>query len=318
MARIRSIHPRIYTDEHYAALSMAARVLLPALWCEAWDDGVIEWRPLRLKMRIFPLDQVDVEALLAELVREKFISVFEVGGNEYAAIRNFRKWQRPKKPAHSGVLPLELYDYVGIPEEKEQPMAPELFDESSEPVPNQCGTGREKSFQKGGREEGRKVESSLRSLSPREDALQGGGFEKFWDEYPVGARSAPDYARRAYDRALKAGATPEGILRALQRDVERLGKREMLSPTAWLQGGSWRLVAEPETKRAAVVRDTRFDGWSVPEHMALKRWRDGYRTLDAQHNALPEAERRAALWEAICENHPSVAAFIRESEGVGA
>ena len=324
MARIRSIHPRIFTDERYAALSMAARVLLPGIWCEAWDDGVIEWRPVRLKMRIFPIDPVDVEALLVELVREKFITMFEADGKEYAAIRNFRKWQRPKKPSHSGVLPLELYDYVGMPKEDAVPApvedvkVPALFATASAPVDNQFGTGGVNPIQKGGREEGRKVlEGSLRSPSPRDDAPEGGGFEKFWDDYPASARSAPDYARRAYAKALGAGATPDGVLTALRRDVERLGKREMLSPTAWLQGGSWRIVAEPETQRSVVVRDTRFDGWDVPERMALKRWHDGARTLDAQHNALPEPQRKAAFWEAICENHPRVAAFIREIEAVG-
>lgn len=38
MARIRSIHPGLYTDESFATLTMAARVLIIGIWNHA-DDG---------------------------------------------------------------------------------------------------------------------------------------------------------------------------------------------------------------------------------------------------------------------------------------
>ena len=67
MARIRSIHPGIFTDEAFASASMAARMLLIGIWTEAYDDGVFEWKPLTLKMKIFPGDSVDINAVLSEL-----------------------------------------------------------------------------------------------------------------------------------------------------------------------------------------------------------------------------------------------------------
>lgn len=163
MARIRSIHPGIYTDEQFMSASMAARVLLPGLWIEAWDDGVIEWRPLRLKARIFPADNVNVPELLEELVELGFMQKFTAGEKQYAAIKNFRKWQKPKAPNSSNALPHELFDYVGIGKDDE-----ETSDDSpkgSEQLPKDSGNGSEKSRQKGGREEGRKGEEagSLRS-----------------------------------------------------------------------------------------------------------------------------------------------------------
>ena len=131
MSRIRSIHPGIWTDEAFMSASAHARLLLIGVWTEAWDDGVFEWKALTLKARIFPVDSVDVAALLDELATLLFVQRFQANGKEYGAIRNFQKYQRPKKPNSSGVLPNSLCSWVGV----------------SEPVPNQYGTSGEKSPQ---------------------------------------------------------------------------------------------------------------------------------------------------------------------------
>ena len=68
MSRIRSIHPGLWTDDSFMSLSAFARLLYIGLLNEAWDDGVFEWKPLTIKARIFPVDSVDVPALLDELV----------------------------------------------------------------------------------------------------------------------------------------------------------------------------------------------------------------------------------------------------------
>ena len=67
MSRIRSVHPGLFTDEAFVGVSMAARVLLIGIWTEAWDDGVFEWKPITLKMKIFPADAVDTGALLEDM-----------------------------------------------------------------------------------------------------------------------------------------------------------------------------------------------------------------------------------------------------------
>lgn len=147
MARIRSIHPGLYTDEAYVSVSMAARVFLPGLWTEADDHGVFEWKPLALKMKIFPADNVDVDVLLAELVSANSIQKFTVGGKEYGVARNFMVWQRPKKPAYRYPFPDEMHSFAGYKPK------------STEAVENQYPTGTEKSSQReegGGRVEERK------------------------------------------------------------------------------------------------------------------------------------------------------------------
>lgn len=142
MARIRSVHPGLFTDEAFASASMGARMLLIGIWTEAWDDGVFEWKPLTLKMKIFPVDNVDVPALLAELEGLHFFKKFDVDGKPYGALRNFCKFQRPKTPNSSRVLPSDFRMYVG------------LKPEGSETLPNHFGNASEKSpqMEDGGKE----------------------------------------------------------------------------------------------------------------------------------------------------------------------
>lgn len=110
MSRIRSIHPGLWTDEAFMGLSAFARLLFIGLWNEAYDDGVFEWKPLTLKARIFPVDSVDVPSLLAELVAADCVR----SCGKYGLIRNFRHFQRPKKPNSSGMLQAKDHEYVGL------------------------------------------------------------------------------------------------------------------------------------------------------------------------------------------------------------
>lgn len=147
MARIRSIHPGLFTDEAFMSASAHARLLIIGIWTEAWDDGVFEWKPLTLKAKLFPVDNVDMVGLLDELVSLDFVKPFETG-KRYGAIRNFQKYQRPKKPNSSGVLPESLASYVGQ-------------------VPNQFPTSSEKSpqMEDGGWREGEEEDDAASAAS---------------------------------------------------------------------------------------------------------------------------------------------------------
>jgi hypothetical protein len=98
MARIRSIHPGLWTDETYVALSMPARLLFLGIWNECDDMGSFEWSPLKLKMRLLPADNVDPVELLDELTAARCIMPYDAEGKRYGAVRNFCQYQRPKKP----------------------------------------------------------------------------------------------------------------------------------------------------------------------------------------------------------------------------
>lgn len=142
MARIRSIHPALFTDEAFVSVSMAARVLLMGIWTEADDQGVFDWKPVTLKMRIMPVDNVDVPALLAELERANAVQRFEQDGKPLGAIRNFCKFQRPKTPKYRAIKSSDIRNYVAstyptseLPEDEPSPfpqngeMSPQMEEE---------------------------------------------------------------------------------------------------------------------------------------------------------------------------------------------
>ena len=148
MSRIRSIHPGLWTDDEFVCLSPMARLLFIGLWNECDDGGCFEWKPLRLKMRVLPADNIDIDAVLAELIQGNCIMRYAHDGKEYGAVRNFCRFQKPKKPIYFCPETPEILHWCG--------KRRVLNTHGSEPVRNRFGTGGEKPIQKGGKEEGKK------------------------------------------------------------------------------------------------------------------------------------------------------------------
>jgi len=142
MARIRSVHPGLFTDEGFMGLSAMSRVLLVGLWVEADDQGVFEWKPLTLKARLLPADVVDMAAMLSELVAARFIQPFTEGGKAYGAVRNFRKYQRPKKPNAVYPLPQEWRTFVGLSGDGSVPVTHQEPTSGENPPQMEDGGGR--------------------------------------------------------------------------------------------------------------------------------------------------------------------------------
>ncbi len=176
MARIRSIHPGFFTDEAVVSASPQAQVFLIGLWCQCDDQGVFEWKPLTLKMRILPAASCDVALLLGELGALDIIKQVDVGSLKYGLVRNFRKYQRPKKPNSTYPLAPEFRSYVGLDDP-----APEQDDDeggaSPPPVPHQAALSSEIAPQmeeEGGRRKREERKGDSVAVSP-----------------PVAARGAP-------------------------------------------------------------------------------------------------------------------------------
>lgn len=158
MARIRSIHPGLWTDEAFVSLSPFARLLFMGIWTECDDMGSFEWSPLKLKMRLLPADNQDAGALLAELEAADTVMSYDVGGKRYGAVRNFCQFQRPKKPNSTYPQTDAVRAYVATearstrdgsePTPSSTPPSSEpaisSTEASAEPVGNQLPTGGEK------------------------------------------------------------------------------------------------------------------------------------------------------------------------------
>ena len=230
MSRIRSIHPGLWTDDSFMSLSAFARLLYIGLLNEAWDDGVFEWKPLTIKARIFPVDSVDVPALLDELVEADKIAERD-DSKRYGLIRNFREFQRPKKPNSSGLLRDEDREYVGI-------------------VPDHSPTASELSPQM--EDGGGRVEEEDRTSPPVIEA-EGArvSFEDLVEAYPRSIAGHEASARKAFERTKPAERS--AILAAASRlskhhaeDSEERGRTmeagERFLPTMpkWLETEQWR------------------------------------------------------------------------------
>ena len=245
MSRIRSIHPGIWTDEAFMSLSAHARLLIIGIWQEAFDDGVFDWKPLTIKARIFPVDAVDMNALMAELVEQNFIRQEEYEGRKVGLVRNFQAYQRPKKPNSSGAMKPEWRNYLGSRAD------------GSEPVENQDGTGGEKSPQM--EDGGWRMEDEEQSPPPvQEPAKQRGAREIFDDlleAYPDNPSSSDEKAWAVF-KAMKQ-ADQEATVIAAQRfakwsaqDAESRGRtieaQCRYSPhlSNWLSDGTWKNAAK--------------------------------------------------------------------------
>ena len=67
MAKIRPLHPDIWTDEDFISLSAFARLLFMGLWGHACDNGHLEDKSNTIKLRILPADDVNAAELLREI-----------------------------------------------------------------------------------------------------------------------------------------------------------------------------------------------------------------------------------------------------------
>ena len=103
MARIRTIKPDFWSDEKIVELTPWARLLFIGLWNFSDDEGRMPFSPKKIKMLVFPGDDVDVPSCLDELSREELIRVYEREGGHYLAIRNFAKHQKIDKRAPSRI-----------------------------------------------------------------------------------------------------------------------------------------------------------------------------------------------------------------------
>ena len=105
MARIRTVKPEFWTDEKVVELSFAARLLFIGLWNFADDEGRLVYSPKRLKMQIFPADDLDISELFGEIRGKKLAAFYEVDNVEYLQVTGFAKHQKIDKRSASKLPP---------------------------------------------------------------------------------------------------------------------------------------------------------------------------------------------------------------------
>jgi hypothetical protein len=188
VSRIRSTHPGLWTDERFVSVSPFARLLFMGLWNECDDQGAFEWSPLKLKMRLLPADPVDAAELLAELERAGCLLRYAVDGRSLGAVRNFCRFQRPKKP--NAVFPMTEAAHAFVASQARairEGGEPDLFGSGGE-IPRR----RE---EEGGRKESVPDEAgTCRTAVSADEPLEGKGTSGPPSRSRRGTRLPPDFA----------------------------------------------------------------------------------------------------------------------------
>jgi hypothetical protein len=185
MARIRTIKPEFFTSEDVVSLTPFARLLYIALWCEADKEGRLVWKPKTFKMRYFPADAVDIDALCLELTEANLIVRY---GDGFAHIPTFG--------AHQHINPRESASQ--LPEPTRQARVGTRHSRVSDAQGGREGKGREG--------------------NTGADAPEPSGFDLFWDAWPTSDRKQAK--GKCSDAWKKAGAEPHAAL--VVAHVERM------------------------------------------------------------------------------------------------
>lgn len=112
MPRIRYLKPEFFKDEDLKDLPFEARLFYQGLWCYSDREGRGEDRPERLKIEIFPYDNIDVEKMMDLLSKPKnhtkkpFINRYETDGIRYYEIINWTKHQHPHNTERPSIIPI--------------------------------------------------------------------------------------------------------------------------------------------------------------------------------------------------------------------
>lgn len=246
MARMRYTKPEFWTDSRMVRLSRDARLFYIGTWNFALcDKGHLEDDPVRLKMQIFPADDVDVPALLDELIQcGRIVRLTAPDGTTWLHIRRLEAHQKvdarwtPRCPACkaapnlSETLPssVEALTWGNAPKLAAETPPPENL---SETLPNSPQEGR------GG--EGIGESSTCSSpATPATVRVPPGAFDTFWQAYP--RKVGKDRARPVFDRVARKLGTTEPIILGAERLAAdpNLPEREFIPhPTTWLARGGW-------------------------------------------------------------------------------
>lgn len=192
MARSRNIKPGFFQNEVLAEMDFATRLLFIGLWTEADRDGKLEDRPKKIKMAIFPADNVDVDAMLTTLHKGELITRYQSGDLSLIKINKWEKHQSPHHTEKQSVLPDNVESPVDnatltVKEQEQDGGNPpdSLIPDSFNPITD--------SFKK-------TIVDSGEPTCDKTDFV-GEQFTRFWKNYPT--KKAKVAAEKAFRRLTK-------------------------------------------------------------------------------------------------------------------
>jgi len=113
MPRIRTIKPEFWSDGKILRARIPSRLFFIGLWNFSDDHGVMIEDPIEIKAKIFPADNLDIEAMIDELAGLGLLIRYEKSGQKYFIVKNFLDHQvidRPRKTS----LPLPTKEDIQL------------------------------------------------------------------------------------------------------------------------------------------------------------------------------------------------------------
>lgn len=108
MARIRTIKPEFFTSSDIVSLTPLARLFYVSLWCEADREGRLNWNTKTFKIRYFPADECDIDALSKEILDAGLVYLYESDGRQYGEIPCFKNHQVINNREADSVIPARV------------------------------------------------------------------------------------------------------------------------------------------------------------------------------------------------------------------
>lgn len=238
MARMRYVKPEFWTDSAMVDLSRDARLFYIGTWNFAiCDSGHLHDDPRGLKLKIFPGDDVDVTALLQELVSAgRIVRRTQPDGKTYLHITRLANHQKVDS-RWAGRCPYCNLE-AALPKSKELPEPPPTpaeLPETQQSLAEPSETPRVSSLllpipstPNGVSVIGR---DSPRPRAPASDP----DFARFWAAYPN--RKGKRAAEKAWPAAVKRAGSADVLIDAALRFAEsRRGQDQRFTahPTTWL------------------------------------------------------------------------------------
>lgn len=227
MARSRNIKPGFFSNEHLAELDFATRLLFIGMWTEADREGRLEDRPRRLKMALFPADNVDINRMLDDLDHLGFIKRYTVGDVKAIQVINWAKHQNPHVKEAKSTIP----EMPGLEGSQAEPGA------STVQAPDSHGSFPADSLSL---DSGFRIPDSLTTSSSAPDSAE--LFSRFWKLYP--RKVGKDKAEKAWAKIKLTQPLFDEIIAALAKHSVTPGWTKdngqfIPHASTWLNGKRW-------------------------------------------------------------------------------
>lgn len=212
MARIRTIKPDFWTDEKLTECSLSARLLFIGTWNFADDNGNLDRSHKQIKARVFPLDDINCEPLINELLTQGLLIEYSVNDKLFLHIQGFTKHQLINRPS--------------------KPTCPE-YNESLKIVKHSVSTHTALITEGKGKE--RKVRKGKIHISESYDSYP--DFLEFWSIYP-----RTDDKRKALEAWIKVSPPIQKVLQALEWQIpiyNELDIKFVPMPTTYINKARW-------------------------------------------------------------------------------